>query len=99
MPFSDTSPAIRKMQLEIERAMTGEQRLLRAFEMSELARELAKARIRSEHPDWNEAQIMCEFLRLVFLPAPLPKGLPEWLDAFYAKKQQSAAKGPAEIAE
>ena len=75
MPLSDTSPAIRKMQLEIERAMTGEERLIRALEMSLLARELAKARIRGDHPDWTEAQIAREVLRLAFLPDPLPNGL------------------------
>jgi hypothetical protein len=75
MPLSDTSPAIRKMQLEIQRAMTGEERLLRALEMSVFARELAKAKIRSDHPDWSEAQVTREVLRLSFLPAPLPRGL------------------------
>jgi hypothetical protein len=52
--------------------MTGEQRLLIAFEMSQFARELVKARIRQEHPDWPEAQITRELLRLAFLPEPLP---------------------------
>jgi len=63
------------MQLEIERAMTGEERLIRALEMSTLARDLAKARIRSDHPDWTEAQIAREVLRLAFLPNSLPNGL------------------------
>jgi len=75
MALSDTSPAMRKMQLEIERAMTGEERLIRALEMSFLGRDLAKARIRSDHPDWSEAQIAREVLRLAFLPRPLPNGL------------------------
>lgn len=34
--------------------MSGEQRISLAFEMSELARELAKEGIRREHPDWPE---------------------------------------------
>jgi hypothetical protein len=75
MPFSDTSPAAKKRQLEIELAMTGEERLLRALEMSALARELAKAKIRSDHPDWNEARVAREVLRLAFLPSALPSGL------------------------
>ena len=75
MPLSDTTPAARKLQLEIELAMTGEERLLRALEMSALARELAKAKIRSDHPDWNEEQVGHEVLRLAFLPDPLPSGL------------------------
>lgn len=75
MPLSDTTPHIRKMQLEIERRMTGEERLMRAFEMSMLARELAKAKIRSDHPDWSQEQIGRELLRLAFLPDHLPSGL------------------------
>jgi hypothetical protein len=57
--------------------MSGEQRLLVAWDMSLFApRELARAGIRQEHPDWTEAQVARELLRLAFLPAPLPAGLP-----------------------
>jgi hypothetical protein len=55
--------------------MSGEQRLLLALEMSLFARELAKAGIRRDHPEWTNAQIRRELLRLAFLPAPLPPGL------------------------
>ena len=55
--------------------MSGEQRLLLVFEMSMFARELARERIRQEHPDWSEAQIARELLRLAFLPAPLPDAM------------------------
>jgi len=55
--------------------MSGEQRLLLAFEMSLFARELAKEGIRSEHPEWSEARVARELLRLAFLPAPLPAPL------------------------
>jgi hypothetical protein len=56
--------------------MSGEQRLLLAFEMSMFARELNRSRLRSEHPEWTEAQIVRELLRLAFFPQPLPTGLP-----------------------
>jgi hypothetical protein len=56
--------------------MTGEQRLLLAFDMSLFARQLAREGIRREHPEWAEAQIARELLRLAFLPAPLPDQLP-----------------------
>jgi hypothetical protein len=56
--------------------MSGEQRLLLAFEMSMFARELNRERIRREHPDWLEAQIDRELLRLAFFPAPLPSWIP-----------------------
>jgi len=46
-----------------------------AFEMSLLARELAKARIRREHPEWPEAHIVRELMRLAFLLSPMPAQL------------------------
>jgi len=52
--------------------MSGEQRLLLAYEMSMLARELSRERIRHEHPEWQEPQIVRELLRLAFLPHSLP---------------------------
>jgi hypothetical protein len=52
--------------------MSAERRLLLAFEMSLFARELNRERIQREHPDWPEAQINRELLRLAFLPEPLP---------------------------
>lgn len=55
--------------------MPGEQRLLLAFEMSLFARELARAGIRREHPDWDEARVARELLRFAFLPNPLPEPL------------------------
>jgi len=72
---SDTSPAAEALPLKIQNAMSGEQRLLLALEMSLFARELAKAGIRRDHPEWTEAQVAHELLRLAFFPAPLPVGL------------------------
>jgi hypothetical protein len=76
MPHTDTSPAAQAVQLEILRAMSGEQRLLFAFEMSLFARELAKEGIRREHPEWQEARIARELLRLAFFPSPVPSWIP-----------------------
>ena len=75
MSISDTSAAALAAQLQVYRSMSGEQRLLLALDMSLFARELAKARIRQEHPDWDERAIARELLRLAFLPRPLPAGL------------------------
>ena len=72
MAILDTTPAALEVQLRIQRAMSGEQRFLLAFEMSVFARDLAKERIRREHPQWNEADVARELLRLAFLPDPLP---------------------------
>jgi hypothetical protein len=69
------APSAQGVQLQIQRAIPGEQRLIIALEMSLFARELAKQRIRQEHPDWAESQVSRELLRLAFLPAPLPAPL------------------------
>jgi hypothetical protein len=55
--------------------MSGEQRLLLALDMSLFARELAKEGVRRDHPEWTEAQVARELLRLAFLPSSLPDGL------------------------
>jgi len=72
MAISDTSPEIEAMQLEIRRRMSAEQRFRVALEISDLSRELRKAGIRREHPDWSERQVIIELFRLAFLPEPLP---------------------------
>ena len=75
MSITDTSREAREVQLKVQRSMTGEQRLLLAFEMSLFARDLARAGIQREHPDWDEARVARELLRLAFLPDPLPARL------------------------
>jgi len=75
VPLTDTDPAAQAIQLQIHRAMTGEQRILMALEMSLFAREMAAAGIRLDHPEWTDAQIARELLRRAFLPKPLPPGL------------------------
>jgi hypothetical protein len=72
MAITDTSPKIEAMQLEIRRRMTGEERLLVALDISDFSRELRKAGIRRDHPDWAERQVMIELFRLAFFPKPLP---------------------------
>ena len=72
MPISDTHPDIQKMHDRMIKTMTREQRIESAFEMSLLARALARARIQKKHPDWTEKQVMLELFRLAFLPEPLP---------------------------
>jgi hypothetical protein len=74
--MSDTTPEARSVQERILREMTGEQRFLLAWDMSLFARELARAGVRKDHPDWTEAQVARELLRLAFLPDPPPPGLP-----------------------
>ena len=75
MTMTDTSPEARAKQDEILCAMTGEQRMTLAYEMSMFVRELMREGIRRDHPDWTEAQIARELLRRAFFPAPLPAWL------------------------
>jgi len=75
VPMTDTSPSAQAVQLQVQRAMSGEERLLMAFEMSMFARELVRERIRREHPEWRETQVTRELIRLAFLPAPMPARL------------------------
>ena len=72
MSFTGTTAEAQAVQLRIQRAMSGEQRLLLALEMSLMARDLAKARIRQEHPEWPETEVTREILRLAFFPGPIP---------------------------
>jgi hypothetical protein len=63
------------VQEAVQQAMSGEQRLLLAFEMSLFARALATECIRQDHPDWSETRIERELLRLAVLPNPFPPAL------------------------
>jgi hypothetical protein len=73
---SDTSASAQAIQAEVQKSLSGGQLLQLAFEMSLFARQLARACIQSEHPDWLEADIRREILRLSFLPHSLPAHLP-----------------------
>jgi hypothetical protein len=74
VPLTDTALSVQALQLEIHRSMTGRQKILLAYEMSMAGRELNRARLRLEHPEWTEAKIAHELLRLSFFPKPLPAG-------------------------
>jgi len=75
VPITDSSPAAQALQLAIQRAMSGEQRLLLALEMSLFVRELAKAQIREQYPEWSDTQVAHEFIRRAFLPGTIPTRL------------------------
>jgi hypothetical protein len=49
------------MQARIFDAMSGEQRVLMVFQASHYIHELAKQRIRDEHPDWPEDKVTREW--------------------------------------
>ncbi|HXJ85212.1 MAG TPA: hypothetical protein VMS18_00205 [Candidatus Binatia bacterium] len=72
--MDDTTTEALEIQTRIQRSMSGEEKILLALDMSLFARELAKQRIRDDHPEWNEVQVARELLRIAFLPDPLPAG-------------------------
>ena len=73
--MTDTSPSAQAAQLRAQQAMSGEQRLLMALEMSLFARELATEGIRQEHPGWSDADVKRELLRRAFLPGLMPTSM------------------------
>lgn len=75
MSVSDSSPSALSVQLRVQGALTGEQRILLAFEMSMFARELAAAGIRNDHPAWSDADVSRELIRRAFFPRAVPPAL------------------------
>lgn len=61
----DTSAAARRVQVEALRRMGGPKRLQLALEMSEESRQVTLAGIRHRHPDWTDAAVHRELLRLM----------------------------------
>lgn len=70
--MSDTSPAAQAVQDEIHRRMSGEEKLKLAMDMSDMARNFALARLRTEHPDWTDWELKRELLRYAFGAEPWP---------------------------
>lgn len=66
MPFSDTTPRAREVQFRVLRALSGEQRIILALEMSEFVRESARERIHAQHPDLDESRVKLELLKIAF---------------------------------
>ena len=61
----DTSPAAHDLQLQILKRMSATERLRMAIDLSELARNLAFARIEHEHPGISGPQRIREFLHCI----------------------------------
>ena len=61
--MSDTSPEAARIQAEIQRGLLPADRLRIAIDMSDTARELMRARLRREHPAWDERRVTAEMLR------------------------------------
>lgn len=76
MPRLDTSPAAAAAQARLLRQLPPERCLDLALDMSLAARALLGARLRTEHPEWPEAVVRRQVLRLT-LGAAGPPAPPE----------------------
>jgi hypothetical protein len=61
----DTTASARRVQVEAFRELDGPTRLLMACQMSDDSRAVTLSGIRHRHPDWSEAAIQEESLRLM----------------------------------
>ncbi|HSK43685.1 MAG TPA: hypothetical protein VLA83_07345 [Candidatus Binatia bacterium] len=60
----------------VQSFMTGEHKVLLSFEISQFDRQIRKQKIRREHPEWCELEVMHEILRQAFRSEPVP----EWAE-------------------
>ena len=65
------------MQAEALRRRSPAERLRMAIDMSHLARSFTRAGVRARHPDWSDATIDREVIRLAFDGRPLPRAFDE----------------------
>ncbi|HEX6161217.1 MAG TPA: hypothetical protein VF111_13675 [Thermoanaerobaculia bacterium] len=62
----DTSPEAAAVQYAIHRRMTPRERFEAAIEMSDFARELAKAGLRSRHPEMSEEELHFALIKMLY---------------------------------
>ena len=65
MSVTDTPPHVRRRLSGIFASMTGAERVAIAVEMAEEAKAIAVAGIRARRPEWSEAEVALEWLRLL----------------------------------
>lgn len=76
----DTHPAILALMLEGYRRMTPAQKLARCGDLSTAVRQLAAARIRAEHPEADEREVLLRVASLLY-PADLMERAAGWKPA------------------
>jgi Rv0078B-related antitoxin len=64
----DTSPEAWEILLNIYRRMTPDEKLQRAFEMSDFLRSMCEARIRADHPAASEREVFLRLTRHIIGP-------------------------------
>ena len=65
MTLRDTTPEIRQRHLDVYRAMDAARRVELAVAMSEDVRQIAVDGIRARNPDFDDAQVHYEWLRIL----------------------------------
>lgn len=66
MPLDDTHPEARRVQFERLRAMSAEQRLVMADELSSMTMHLSRQAIRETMPDAPEHRVILRWIELVY---------------------------------
>jgi hypothetical protein len=64
-PPADTTREAWEAQIEMLRAMTGEQRVGIALRLTRLARDASRAGIRARHPEYADDQVHRAFFRML----------------------------------
>jgi hypothetical protein len=59
------SPKAEQFYVDVLRRMTPEQKWAIAFELWQMAVDTARARVRFEHPDWEEVHVRAEVARRI----------------------------------
>jgi len=71
----DTTSEAAAQQTHVYCRLTAVERLSLALDMSLLARDLSRTRLRLQHPDWTDDEVEREVLRYAFPSTPLPPPL------------------------
>ncbi|MEW6471398.1 MAG: hypothetical protein AB1679_03925 [Actinomycetota bacterium] len=66
MTLRDTAPDVRRRQLDVYRAMEPRRRVEVAVAMSEQVRQIALEGIRARNPNFDDARVHHEWLRILY---------------------------------
>lgn len=93
--------AIRYREQLLYGFLTPENRLKLAFEISDFDREIRKQKLRQQHPEWCELEVMNEIIRQAFtcksesIPEGLEKRLQQRVEEWRASKSAEVIRNPA----
>lgn len=64
MPRSDTSPEVRRRQIDAYRSLSADERMALGIDLSESMRAVTTDGIRSRHPEFDDRQVAEELIRI-----------------------------------